>query len=102
MYILIEIDGQHFDWNPAKDKTNINKHGISFKEAASVFFDEHAMYFDDERHSQNEDRFIVIGKSKIERLLYACFCYRESDTVIRIISARKATENESILYGGAK
>jgi uncharacterized DUF497 family protein len=97
---LIEINGQYFDWDPAKDKTNINKHGISFKEAVSVFFDEKAIYFDDDNHSQNEDRFIVIGKSKIERLLYACFCYRESATVIRIISARKATENESIFYGG--
>jgi hypothetical protein len=97
---LIEIEGQYFDWDPVKDKTNINKHGVSFKEAASVFFDEHAIYFDDERHYKNEDRFIVIGKSRIARLLYACFCYRESNTIIRIISARKATEYESIHYGG--
>ena len=99
---MIEINGQHFDWDPIKNNVNINKHGISFKEAASVFFDEHAIYFDDERHTQNENRFIVIGKSKIARLLYACYCYRESDTIIRIISARKATENETIFYGGVE
>jgi len=97
---LLEINGQFFDWNPIKDKQNIHKHGVSFKEAASVFFDEDALYFDDEKHSHDEERFIVIGKSKIERLLYTCFCYRESETIIRIISARKATDNESALYGG--
>jgi uncharacterized DUF497 family protein len=98
---LIIISGKHFDWNPDKNIANINKHGISFKEAASIFFDENAVYFDDEKHSQDEDRFIVIGKSKVERLLYTCYCYRENDTVIRIISARKATATESKLYGGA-
>jgi len=97
---LIELQGKFYDWDPSKNKRNLQKHGVSFKEAASTFQDENALYFDDERHSQNEDRFIIIGKSKATRLLYTCYCYRESDTIIRIISARHTTDAESKLYGG--
>ena len=98
---MIELYGKFYDWDIDKNLTNIQKHGISFKEAASTFQDENALYFDDERHS-HEDRFIIIGKSKATRLLYTCYCFRENDTVIRIISARKATPNEQKLYGGAE
>ena len=97
---LIELKGKFFDWNPAKSRVNLQKHGVSFKEAATAFQDENAVYFDDERHSQDEDRFIVIGFSKVVRLLFVCYCYRESESVVRIISARKATEVESRLYRG--
>jgi len=99
---LLEIQDKFFDWDKDKERLNINKHGIRFKEAASVFFDEDAVYFDDTRHSQDEDRFIVIGESKIRRLIFTCYCLRESDTIIRIISARKATSTEKELYGGAR
>jgi len=83
-----------------KHVINKRKHGISFEEAGSVFDDEHAVYFDDETHSSDEDRFIIIGISKFDRLLLVCHCCREKDTIIRIISARKATKRESQQYGG--
>ena len=96
----LELDGNLFDWDPIKALSNLQKHGVAFKEAATVFLDEEAVYFDDIRHSRHEDRFWVIGRSKLERLLMVCHCYREKDTVIRIFSARKATMHEEELYGG--
>ena len=99
--ILIEIGGKLFDWDINKAVNNIYKHGITFEEAASVFFDEFAIEYDDEEHSQNEDRFIIIGKSRRLRLLVVCHCYRNDDMVIRIISARKASKAEIELYGDA-
>ena len=99
---MIEIQGKFYDWDVNKNKTNIQKHGVSFKEAASTFHDENALYFDDEAHSQDEDRFIIIGKSKATRLLYVCYCYRESETVIRIVSARETTKYEAAFYGGVE
>ena len=97
---LIEIDGRLFDWDENKYKININKHGISFIEAATVFSDENAVEIDDDKHSQHEDRFWVIGQSKRLRLMVVCHCYRENNTVIRIISARKANDAEKEIYGG--
>ena len=97
---MIEISGKLFDWDINKAETNINKHGITFEEAASVFFDEYAIEYDDE-HSKYEDRFIIIGKSKRLRLMVVCHCYRENETIIRIISARKANKSETELYGGS-
>ena len=91
---------ERFDWDPVKNIANINKHGISFDEASTVFGDSDALYKPDAEHSNNEDRFIVIGFSENSRLLMVCHCYRESDTVIRIISARKATTSEHAEYGG--
>lgn len=98
---MVEIQGRFYDWDMNKNKTNIQKHGVSFKEAASAFRDENALYFEDDAHSHDEDRFIIIGQSKTTRLLYVCYCYRESETVVRIISARETTKTESKLYGGA-
>ena len=95
---LYEMDGKHFDWDMKKNTVNINKHGISFKEAASVFLDTNAIYFDDETHSNFEERFIVIGKSKKLNLLMVCHCYRNENSVIRLISARKANESEIAKY----
>jgi len=97
---LFELNGKNFDWDDNKNITNINKHGISFKEAATVFFDKNAVEIDDEEHSQDEDRFSIIGRSRKLRLLVVCHCYRENDTIIRIISARKAKKEEIELYGG--
>ena len=99
---MIEIQGKYYNWDTDKSKRNLQKHGVSFKEAASTFHDENAVYLDDEAHSQDEDRFIIIGKSKATRLLYVCYCYRESATVIRIISARETTKSETDFYGGVE
>lgn len=88
----------NFEWDPNKNKINQNKHKISFEEASTVFFDESALVIDDPEHSQEEDRFIILGLSNKANLLVVCHCYRESDTVIRIISARKATTTETNQY----
>lgn len=87
-----------FEWNPAKSKDNLKKHGVAFEEATTVFFDDRAIEFYDDSHSDWEDRMLLLGLSTNLRLLLVCHCYRESDSVIRIISARKATKNESKLY----
>ena len=87
-----------FDWDDNKNKINITKHGISFEEASSVFLDERALLFDDPEHSEEEDRFLLLGMSEDANLCIICHCYRESDTVIRLISARKATKKESERY----
>lgn len=87
-----------FDWDTNKDKINQEKHGISFDEASSVFFDERALLFDDPEHSNDEERFLLIGMSESANICIVCHCYRESDTVIRIISARKATKKEVDRY----
>ncbi len=90
-----------FEWDEAKNRVNVKKHGISFNEAVTVFTDENAILISDEEHSEQEDRFILIGLSRRPRLLVVCHCYRASDSVIRIISARKANKRESEQYGGA-
>ena len=87
-----------FDWDEKKNQINIKKHGISFSEALSVFLDENAILFDDPEHSENEERFLLIGISERNNLCLVCHCYRESETVIRIISARKATKKEASEY----
>lgn len=89
-----------FEWDENKNKNNINKskHKIAFEEAKTVFEDEDVLVIDDPDHSEGEDRFIILGLSKKANLLVVCHCYRESDTVIRIISARKATKTETRQY----
>ena len=87
-----------FEWDEKKNKTNIEKHGISFEEASSVFQDEESLIISDENHSQEEDRFILIGFSFKANLLVVCHCYREKDSIVRIISARKADRNERKQY----
>jgi len=89
-----------FEWDPRKDSANQRKHGVSFEEAQSVFFDENAVQFYDEHHSEQEDRFIMLGLSIHSRVLVVCHCERESGNVIRIISARKATKSERQYYSG--
>lgn len=88
-----------FEWDENKNRINERKHGISFEEAKSVFFDEEALVIDDPDHSLEEDRFVIIGISSKANLLVVCHCCRASDTVIRIISARKATRTEREFYG---
>lgn len=88
----------HFEWDPRKARTNLQKHGVSFEEAKSVFFDEHAIEFYDNNNADWEDRFLLLGMSSKLRLLLVCHCFRESDLSIRIISARKATLSESLHY----
>lgn len=88
----------NFEWDENKARINLQKHGVSFEEAQTVFYDENALLIDDPDHSEDEERFIILGLSAGARLLVVCHCYRESETVIRIISARKATRKETQYY----
>ena len=87
-----------FEWDQEKSLENQRKHGVSFGEAQTVFFDENAVEFYDDEHSEWEDRFLLLGISSKMRVLLVCHCLRESGSIIRIISARKATKNERGLY----
>jgi hypothetical protein len=87
-----------FEWNEQKSLANRKKHKVSFEEGQSVFLDENALRFFDPDHSENEDRFLMLGMSYTLRVLVVCHCYREDDTVIRIISARKADKREQSDY----
>ena len=87
-----------FEWDENKNTINKQKHGISFEEAKTVFYDEDALLIPDPDHSEQEERFVLLGFSQQAKLLVVCHCYRESETVIRIISSRKATKNEARQY----
>lgn len=87
-----------FEWEASKATSNIKKHGVSFEEARTVFYDEDARLINDPDHSENEERFILLGISSLLRVLIVCHCYRSEGNVIRIISARKATNNETKAY----
>ncbi|MEO5702744.1 MAG: BrnT family toxin [Gammaproteobacteria bacterium] len=91
-----------FEWDLAKAASNKKKHGVSFEEAESVFYDEFAVQFYDEEKSESEDRFLILGFSGEARILIVCHCEREQGKTIRIISARKATNHESEYYKGIK
>jgi hypothetical protein len=88
-----------FEWDAAKAEANIKKHGVSFDEGRSVFYDDFAVQFFDAEHSEDETRFLMLGISSEARLLLVCHCERDAGEVIRIISARKATKRESAFYG---
>ena len=90
-----------FEWDKLKALANKRKHGISFEEAQTVFYDDNAVLFDDPDHSQGEDRFIMLGMSYKLRVLVVSHCERHGD-VIRIISARKALRHEAQYYVGGK
>jgi uncharacterized DUF497 family protein len=92
------MSGIHFEWDERKNKENVRRHKVSFDEAQTVFLDENAVRFFDPDHSQDEDRFIMLGMSFKLRVLVVCHCYRENDAVIRIISARKADKHEAKDY----
>ena len=90
-----------FEWDSSKAASNQKKHGISFEEAQTVFYDEFAIqFFDDGESSASEDRFLMLGMSSEARILIVCHCERDSGSTIRIISARKATNSERKFYQG--
>ena len=92
-----------FEWDPEKAQSNLRKHGVSFEEARSIFYDEFAIQFDDNDEPVQEERFLMLGLSNDLRILMVCHCERSSGESIRIISARKATKKESKFYtGGAQ
>ena len=88
-----------FEWDEQKSRENKRKHGVSFEEAQTVFFDENAVRYYDPDHSEEEDRFIMLGLSLKLRALVVCHCFRSDDRSIRIISARKADKREAAAYG---
>ncbi|MBW1715986.1 MAG: BrnT family toxin [Deltaproteobacteria bacterium] len=92
---MIEL---RFEWDKRKEKTNIRKHGVSFDEARTAFYDENALQFFDPDHSKEEDRFILLGISFKLWIVVVCHCFRKSETVVRIISARKADKDEENEY----
>jgi uncharacterized protein len=87
-----------FEWDEVKDAANRRKHGVSFEEGASVFYDENALLLADPDHSEEEDRFVLLGLSIRLRTVVVSHCYRASEEVIRIISARKADRYERAEY----
>ena len=94
------MDNISFTWDERKNRQNQKKHGVSFEEAQSVFFDDEAREFFDPDHSQDEARFLLVGRSYRLRVLLICHCYREREGVIRIVSARRATKKERAAYRG--
>jgi len=92
------MNGIRFEWDEAKNRENKRKHGVSFEEAQTVFLDEDAVRFFDPDHSKDEDRFLMLGISCRLRVLVVCHCHRASNSVIRIISARKADRQEEADY----
>ncbi len=86
------------EWDERKEKANIKKHDVSFNEARTIFYDENAIQFFDPDHSKDEDRFILLGISFNLRILVVCHCFRERETAVRIISARKADGDEENEY----
>jgi uncharacterized DUF497 family protein len=87
-----------FEWDEAKSRENKRKHGVSFGEAQTVFLDENAIRFFDPDHSDDEERFLMLGISFQLRVLVVCHCFRAGDAVIRIVSARKANRKEASVY----
>ncbi len=92
------MDQLIFEWDKRKENANIKKHGISFEEARASFYDENAIQFFDPDHSDEEDRFILLGVSHKLNTLVVCHCFKEEETTVRIISARKADKDEAKVY----
>ncbi len=92
------MDELEFEWNPLKAEANQRKHGISFEEAESAFYDEYARLIPDPEHSIGEERFLLLGVSEVSRLLTVVHLYKANDRLIRIISARPATKPERSQY----
>ncbi len=87
-----------FDWDDNKNRINIQKHGLSFEEASTVFYDDYAIVFDDPDHSIDENRFLIIGTTNHAGLCIVSHCYRDHENTIRIISARLAAKSEKQVY----
>ncbi len=94
----VHMDELRFEWDGRKNEGNIRKHRVAFEEARTAFFDENAIQFFDPDHSEEEDRFILLGMSFKLRVLVVCHCFLESETTIRIISTRKADRAEERDY----
>ena len=92
------MKGLEFEWDKRKEAANGIKHGVTFEEARTAFYDENAIQFYDPDHSGQEDRFILLGLSLKPQVVVVCHCFRESETVVRIISARKADKDEERVY----
>jgi uncharacterized DUF497 family protein len=88
----------HFEWDARKAAENLRKHGVSFEEARTAFEDERALVIDDPDHSADEDRFVLLGMTRWPRLVVVIHCYRERESIIRLISARRATRTEARGY----
>jgi uncharacterized DUF497 family protein len=97
MYNII-MDTLRFEWDPNKNEINKKKHGLSFEAAKEVFYDEFAILFDDPDHSIEEDRFLIIGSIKSQKICIVSHCYRDNENCVRIISARQATKTEQRIY----
>ena len=97
-YVHFGMSEIHFEWDPRKARSNLRKHGVSFDEATSVFYDEEALMLDDPEHSEDEERFVLLGLSSVLRILVVIHCFRREDERIRIISARKTTSHEAGQY----
>jgi uncharacterized DUF497 family protein len=96
------MHGLRFEWDRRKNRANIKKHGVSFEEVETVFKDENAIQYFDPDHSEDEERFILLGLSPRLRALVVCRCFRESEFVIRIISTRRADRSEGRAYRETK
>jgi len=96
----VHMDYLEFDWDARKAKSNEKKHGVSFEEARSAFFDDQAIVYFDPDHSEEEDRFLLLGTSYKSNQLVVCHCFREDETKVRIISARMADKDEASAYWG--
>jgi uncharacterized DUF497 family protein len=100
---MLGNDKISFSWDAGKATVNLRKHGVSFDEAATVFYDDDAIEFFDTEHSKKEDRFVLLGRSRNLRILVVCHCHRDfadGKEEIRIISARKADAQERKHYIG--
>ena len=87
-----------FEWDSSKAASNAEKHGVSFEEARTVFYDEHALVMPDPDHSSTEDRFVIMGLSSTLRILVVVHCFRKGGSSIRVISARRAGTKEQKPY----
>ena len=98
-YVHYGVADLHFEWDPAKARANLRKHGISFDEAETAFADEYALVLPDPDHSSTDDeRLVLIGLSAALRVLVVIHCELEDGNVIRLISARRATRSERAQY----
>jgi uncharacterized protein len=105
-YLVLYVRGTYirrvaslgFEWDPRKAAANLHKHGVSFAEAETAFYDDYALIRDDPDHSEEEDRFLLLGISAALRVVVVVHCVRQAGSVIRLISARKATRSERVQY----
>jgi len=91
-----------FEWDEQKARANERKHGVTFDEGRTVFYEEIALVYDDPDHSEDEERYLLVGPSARRRLLVVVHGFREDDEVIRIISAREATRRERDAFVAAR